>query len=213
MILIVTSFMKTLHFVTVFEELGFFIKMLQVCIIDLIPFICSFVTLGAFFAILFAELDVEIDDEIIGGQDGLGYFGLLFLSVWRNGLSKIGYYKYEKLFKLSDNIHDELYRFITINLIWILYFIQIITQFIVSLNLMIGMITSTYSKTMKLKYMYIYRNKAELNEECFQILKYVKKLDQFRVLIFSYKMQDLKSDTVKLHKSDEEFFDLMDEVE
>ena len=28
MILIVTSFMKSLHFVTVFEEFGFFIKML-----------------------------------------------------------------------------------------------------------------------------------------------------------------------------------------
>ena len=90
MILIVTSFMKSLHFVTVFEEFGFFTKMLELCIIDLIPFICSFVSMGLFYAILMAVLQVEIDDEIIGGKDGLGYFGLLYLSVWRNGLSKLG---------------------------------------------------------------------------------------------------------------------------
>jgi len=80
--------------------------MLELCIIELIPFICTFVSVGIFYAILLAELDVEIDEEIIGGYYGLGYFGLLFLSVYRNGLSKIGYYRYSFLFKLSDDIHD-----------------------------------------------------------------------------------------------------------
>jgi hypothetical protein len=101
--------MKTMHFVTVFEEFGFFIKMLEICIIELIPFMYTFVSIGIFYAILFAELEVEIDSEIIGGYDGLGYFGLLFLSVYRNGLSKIGYYRYPNLLKLSDDIHDLLF--------------------------------------------------------------------------------------------------------
>lgn len=79
--------------------------------------------MGLFYAILLAVLDVEIDQEIIGGKDGLGYFGLLYLSVWRNGLSKLGYYKYTYLFKLSDDIHDRMFIGLTINLIWILYFV------------------------------------------------------------------------------------------
>lgn len=124
MILIVLTYLKCLHFVSVFEEFGFFLKMLEVCTYDLIPFTISFVGFGMFFAILYAILEVEIDEEIIGGK-GIGYFGLLFLSVWRNGLSKIGYPRYSYLARMPDAPLYYFKKYFDIDLIWILYFIQI----------------------------------------------------------------------------------------
>jgi hypothetical protein len=103
MILIVLTYLKTLHFVSIFEEFGFFLKMLEICTYDLYPFIISFVGFGLFFAIIYATLEVEIDDEIKSGLVGLGYFGTLFLSVWRNGLSKIGYPRYHYLILMPDD--------------------------------------------------------------------------------------------------------------
>jgi hypothetical protein len=125
MILIVLTYLKTLHFVSIFDEFGFFLKMLEICTYDLYPFIISFVGFGLFFAIIYAVLNVEIDDEIIGGLDGLGYFGLLFLSVWRNGLSKIGYPRYYSLMEMPDDEPFYLKKYFDVNLIWILYFIQV----------------------------------------------------------------------------------------
>ena len=62
--LIVLSFGKCLHFVTVYEEFGFFVKMLTLCLKDLMPFIFSYIFFGVFFAMLYAGIGVEIDDEL-----------------------------------------------------------------------------------------------------------------------------------------------------
>jgi hypothetical protein len=105
MILIVLTYLKTLHFVTVFEEFGFFLKMLEVCTYDLLPFTVSFIVFAMFFAIMYAILGVEPDSEISGGT-GIGYFGLLLVSVWRNGLSKIGYPVYDHLFEMPDTFEN-----------------------------------------------------------------------------------------------------------
>ena len=122
MILIVLTYLKTLHFVSVFEEFGFFLKMLEVCTYDLLPFTVSFIVFGMFFAIMYAILGVEPHEEIIGGT-GIGYFGLLFVSVWRNGLSKIGYPVYDYLFKMPETFENNFQKYFVIYLIWILYFI------------------------------------------------------------------------------------------
>lgn len=63
-LLIVLSFGKCLHFVAVYEEFGFFIKMLTLCLHDLLPFIFSYIFFGLFFAMLYAGIGVEIDEEL-----------------------------------------------------------------------------------------------------------------------------------------------------
>jgi hypothetical protein len=101
--LIMLSFGKCLHFVTVYEEFGFFIKMLTLCLKDLLPFIFSYIFFGVFFSMLYAGIGVEIDDELASGI-GLGYFGLLFLSVWRNSVGKLGFVRYGAIMTQSDNV-------------------------------------------------------------------------------------------------------------
>ena len=87
--LVALSFAKTLHFITVYEELGFFVIMVTRSFIDLIPFIMSYLFFQCFWATLFAVLKVEIDEEVASAV-GLGYFGSLFLMVWRNSTGKLG---------------------------------------------------------------------------------------------------------------------------
>lgn len=105
--LIVLSFGKCLHFVTVYEEFGFFVKMLTMCLHDLLPFIFSYIFFGVFFSMLYAGIGVEIDDELASGI-GLGYFGLLYLSVWRNSVGKLGFVRYGTLMKASDNVFRDI---------------------------------------------------------------------------------------------------------
>jgi len=50
---------------------------------------------------------------------------------------------------------------------------------------MIAIIDSTYRKVMRFKQVHIFKNKAELNQESFQILKYFYELEDYRVLVFS----------------------------
>ena len=56
---------------------------------------------------LYAGIGVEIDDELSSGV-GLGYFGLLYLSVWRNSVGKLGFVRYDSLMKASDNIFRDI---------------------------------------------------------------------------------------------------------
>ena len=101
--LIILSFGKCLHFVSVYEEFGFFIKMLTLCLNDLLPFIFSYIFFGVFFSMLYAGIQVEIDSELASGI-GLGYFGLLYLSVWRNSVGKLCFVRYGDIMTKNDNV-------------------------------------------------------------------------------------------------------------
>ena len=44
-------------------------------------------------------MEVEIDGELLtkGSEESLGYYGLLFLTVWRNSVGKLGMPNYVRL--------------------------------------------------------------------------------------------------------------------
>ncbi len=54
---------------------------------------------------------------------------------------------------------------------------------------------------------------AQLNQECFQLLKYFKKIEEVRVLIFSYQTKNHSEKKLQLHRDNQEFFYYMDEIE
>ena len=95
--LILLTFLKCIHLIIVFEEFGFFIKMITMSLYDLRPFIICYLFFVNFFVTLYAVMDVEIDEELstIGAAESLGYYGLLFLAVWRNSVGKLGVPGYE----------------------------------------------------------------------------------------------------------------------
>lgn len=65
-------------------------------------------------------MEVEIDQELltVGVEDSLGYFGLLFLAVWRNSVGKLGFPNYKHFADSEDSI----WKYMDVYIIWIIYF-------------------------------------------------------------------------------------------
>ena len=162
------TFLKVIHFITVFEEFGFFIKMITQSLWDLRPFMVLYIFYTCLFVVLYSVMDVEIDSELltVGTEETLGYFGLLFFAVWRNSVGKLGFPGYRRLAEREPNI----FLYLNIYIIWIIYFCQILFMLIIGLNFMIAIIESTFSNVNDEKLQYLYRNKAEMNLESFEIL-------------------------------------------
>lgn len=76
--LIVLSFMKLLFFIRIFEDFGFLVQMIQFCVIDLIPFIASYLVFLCVFSICFVVLKMEIDPEVAEAE-GISYFEKMIL--------------------------------------------------------------------------------------------------------------------------------------
>ena len=140
--MIVLSFIKLIHFVSVFEGIGFFITMLQRCTEDLYPFLFSYLLFCCFFAVLYATMKVEIDGELAHAHS-LGPFGTLFLVVWRNSVGKLGFARYETLYSKAGQTSGGR---LAIGIIWLIYATQIIFQLVVMLNFMIAIIDQTYKQ-------------------------------------------------------------------
>lgn len=81
-----------------------------------------------------------------------------------------------------------------IYIIWVIYFFQILICLVIGLNLMIAIIERTYVIQNEFKEANLYRNKAELNQECAAIIKYFEHPVQYRLIIFS-KFELVKSDS------------------
>lgn len=98
--------------------------------------------------------------------------------------------------------------YVNIELIWLAYFVQIIFMLVIMLNFIIAIIDQTYVAVNKNKNMHVYMNKAELNEEYYQLAKYFKVLKQFRVIVFSTSKD--RYDVINESKEEEEKRDLME---
>lgn len=174
--------------------------MLTICLHDLIPFIINYIIFLNFFAILYATLGVEIHDELNLSIDNhaaieyMGYYGMLIVTVYRNSVGKLGYAKYTMLIK-----DDRADLYPTIYTIWIVYFFQILITLIIGLNFMIAIIEQTFANQNELKEGNLYRNKAELNQECAEILKYFMEPKEIRIIIFT-KFEIVKSDSIQQAK-------------
>jgi len=81
---------------------------------------------------------------------------------------------------------------------------------IIGLNFMIAIIDSTYAEENKIKEANLYKNKAELNQECFEIMKYFKKSKELRIIIFTkFEMNNEKEKKGVRHGIHDETQDLL----
>ena len=56
---------------------------------------------------------------------------------------------------------------------------------IIMLNFIIAIVDRSYTQVQGEKRIHVYWNKAELNQECYQLMKYYYYLQEYRVLVFS----------------------------
>lgn len=57
-------FIKILYFVRIYEEYGFLVQMVQLCIEELKPFLWALIFSIFFFAICFYVLAIDVDEDI-----------------------------------------------------------------------------------------------------------------------------------------------------
>ena len=68
--------------------MGMFIKLLINVFYDVLPFVYFYMIFTTFFALCFAALDANTNEDLATGG-GLGDFGRLWLMIWRNSLTKL----------------------------------------------------------------------------------------------------------------------------
>lgn len=112
--------MKALHFMSTFEELGFFIDLLISSILKLQFFFFSYVLFGMAFAVCYIIIGNE-PGEAFDTSVGLGTFGKMYLFVWGNGACGFGLMNYPTLWAQEYSI----FKMINVCLIWLLYFLQV----------------------------------------------------------------------------------------
>jgi len=132
------------------------------------------------------------------------------LAVWRNSVGKLGVPGYDTIYKEQSGF----VRTSTVNIIWIIYLIQILFNLVIGLNFMIAIIESTYSKVSGEKTKYILRNKAEMNIEAFEILQYMPYFNniEYRGIVFST-FHDGNEEEVVVHGRVDEINTLLEYVE
>lgn len=72
-VIFIMAFAKILFFVRIFEKFGFLINMIKYTLIDLVPFMSSWVTLLCTFSTCFIVLQMEVDPEV-DEAEGVGLF-------------------------------------------------------------------------------------------------------------------------------------------
>ena len=70
-------------------------------------------------------------------------------------------------------------------LIWATWYIQTFFLLVVMLNFLIAVIQSNYNKVINFQEKIAYQHKAELNEETYQLYSYVKKLECYKIIVFT----------------------------
>ena len=73
LMIFVMAFAKILFFIRIFESFGFLINMIKYTLIDLVPFMTSWVTLLCTFSTCFIVLQMEVDPEV-DEAEGVGLF-------------------------------------------------------------------------------------------------------------------------------------------
>lgn len=215
-LLIWASFIKCLNSMTIYRRFGQLVSMIRDMLKGLYTFIISYVFFILFFAIQFAELEVQIDEELNtndGGEEdpkGYGfqseymrYFGMIIVAVYRNSVGKLGFFNY------NNHIISE--QSSSILMIWINYFISIIFLFTIGLNFMVGVINETYQELEKLESAIFHKNKALLNLECLQILKFIrdlplpfmKRMPRLDVVVFSKWNKEFRNEELLIHGNQE----------
>lgn len=96
------TILKTLHFVSTFEELGFFMDLLVSSIAKLSTFLVSYIMFGVFFVVMYVVIGNE-PGEAFDTSVGLGTFGKLYLFVWGNGACTFGLMNYPHLWQQETN--------------------------------------------------------------------------------------------------------------
>ena len=181
---IILTFLKLLFFVRIFEDYGFLVQMIILCMQDLVPFFMSYLLFLNFFSMCFIVLNCDIDGEI-ADTPILSRYQLMVLQVYRTALGELSMpgYQDNEIWKKNDN--TDIFLRINITMIWILWIVSTFFMFVIMTNFNIAQITSTYERVRGLEKKISFELKAGMNHETYMLLSIFKPLQCYRCIIFA----------------------------
>lgn len=122
-IVITLSFLKIIFFSRMIESLGFILRMIFICIKELIPFIICFFLFLILFTLLLIVLNNDIDEEV-DPVEYLGFFGKALLQTFRTSIGELGTPRYPSIYdtKKKVGIPTTFPVELNIYLIWITWY-------------------------------------------------------------------------------------------
>jgi len=202
LVLVVMAFVKILFFVRIFKSYAFLVQMIWACLMDLVPFIVSFISFLLVFSVCYNVLDMEIDPEVAEAR-GIQTFEKLVLQTFRTSIGELGMPVYDGIYgEEQDDVdaagfevgdHTEVCTFwqcMNIWLIWVIWYMQSFFMLVVMLNFIIAVISATYTKVVSVQQLVGVKYNAELNLEVFYVMnmlkkKFGRKMDNIKLMSFS----------------------------
>ena len=89
---------------------------------------------------------------------------------------------------------DSFFKGINVILIWITWLFQTFFMLVIMTNFLIAVITSTYERVISYQKIISFQHKADLNEECYQLMGVFSNLPEFRVIVLSTSKEATKLD-------------------
>lgn len=181
---IILTFLKLLFFVRIFEDYGFLVQMIILCMQDLVPFFMTYLLFLNFFSMCFVVLNCDIDGEIESTPILSGY-ELMLLQVYRTALGELSMPGYKNKEIWRNGKSDDIFLHINIIMIWILWVVSTFFMFVIMTNFNIAQITSTYERVRGLEKKISYELKAEMNHETYMLLAIFTTLPSYRCIVFA----------------------------
>jgi len=128
------------------------------------------------FAVLRMEVDAESDQ-----LEGLGYFEKVIIETFRTAVGEVGFPGYSGIMAEEPSM----WRGTNVIIIWVLWFVQALFMLVVMLNFLVAVLQQTYDRIQSYQKIILYRQRAELNEECFTLMQIFQTLPRYKYVVFS----------------------------
>lgn len=92
----------------------------------------------------------------------------------------------------ANKMEPSFFHAINIYLIWAMYCVQTFFMLVIMLNFLIAVITNTYDRVNNYQKIISFKNKAELNEECYMLINVFTKLKEYKIIVFSTSKEAIK---------------------
>lgn len=181
MLVVVQAFFKVLFYLKIFPDYGFLVKMIRKSIWDIGGFLAFFSMWILFFTIQYKVLGAEFD---LTEYSHLNRFVQLALVSFRNALGDIQIAAYSKY--TDPKLHgDRHLAYVMVVLIWVYWFANIGLMLIILMNFLIAVISESYTTVSEGKVKFQYKDKAEMNLECQQLLSLISPQKDLKCVSFT----------------------------
>jgi len=141
------------------------------------------------------EIDADVD-----GADGIGHFQKTILQTFRTSIGELAMPTYHGIIK-ANKMNPSMFYNINVYLIWGMYCVQTFFMLVIMLNFLIAVITNTYDRVSNYQKVISFKNKADLNEECYMLINIFKKLKEYKIIVFSTSKEAIKLENNDLDDS------------